>query len=172
MLTADQFANAMLRGAAAPFGLTSVEPSLAQRVIWKQIVSLPNDLLLIIDVDDGDFVGGCVRAIVPHAGVKLIQTRPTHTQLFNLHLGFITNAAGEFCMFFYESVTGICEMKCAPSKAEMQRRMDEFLEWIKEMLKKVFTALAIVVLLVIAAILAYLIAQALVAALAALLVFA
>jgi hypothetical protein len=148
----------------APPNLTPASIGLARRVIWKHIQELPGDLLLIIDVDDGDFVGGCVRAIVPHAGVKLIQRHP-HMQLFNLHVGFVTNAAGEYCIFFYESVTGICEMKCFPSKEALEEAWDELADWLAEMLKKVFEALAILALIIAAVVLAYLIAQAIIAAL-------
>lgn len=144
---------------------------LSRKVIAKYLHDLPDDLLLILDVDDGDFVGGCVRAIVPHVGVKLIKKRP-HAQLFNLHVGFITNAAGEFCIFFYESVTRICEMKCFPSKQALRDAWNEIVEWVKKMLKKVFKALGILLLIALAVILAYLIATAIVVALGAVLVFA
>lgn len=173
---ADQFADAIVSNEGnqdvvlpPPLGASV---GLARKVIWKHIQDLPNDLLLIIDVDDGDFVGGCVRAIVPHAGVKLIKKHP-HTQLFNLHVGFMTNAAGQYCMFFYESVTGICELKCFPSRQELEDAWDEVAEWLQEMLEKVLKALGILALIIIAALLAYLIAQAIIAALlAAGLVFA
>lgn len=165
---ADQFADAVVAGT---FGASSAYPTLnparvglARKVIWKYMQDLPNDLLLILDVDDGDFVGGCVRAIVPHVGVKLIKKTP-HAQLFNLHVGFLTNPAGEYCIFFYESVTGICEMKCFPSKEALREAWDEVVEWIKEMLKKVIEALAIAALIVAIVVLVYLIAQAIAGAL-------
>jgi hypothetical protein len=165
---ADQFADAaMARLSGEPSVYPSLHPvpvGLARKVIWKHIQELPNDLLLILDVDDGDFVGGCVRAIVPHAGVKLIKKSP-HAELFNLHVGFLTNAAGEYCIFFYESVTSICEMKCFPSKEALREAWDEVVKWIEEMLKKVIKALAIAALIVAIGIFAYLIAQAIAAAL-------
>jgi len=165
---ADRFADtlagqpAAAQVAALPLSPTS--PGLARKVIWKYLKDLPNDLLLIIDVDDGDFVGGCVRAIVPHAGVKLIKKTP-HMQLFNLHVGFMTNAAGQFCIFFYESVTGVCETLCFPSKKELREAWEKVKEWLKEMLEKLLKALAVVALVALVAILAYLIAQAIAAAL-------
>jgi len=165
---ADMFADAhSLQLSGASYAQPTLDPvpiGLARRVIWKHIQNLPGDLLLILDVDDGDFVGGCVRAIVPHVGVKLIMKHP-HTQLFNLHVGFMTNAAGEFCIFFYESVTGICEMKCFPSREALREAWDEVVEWIKEMLKKVLEALAIAALIIIAVILVILIAEAIAGAL-------
>jgi hypothetical protein len=166
---ADGFADALAgyETEALP-ALGRASRGLARKVIWKQIIDLPGDLLLIIDVDDGDFVGGCVRAIVPHAGIKLIQKFP-HLELFNLHVGFLVNAASEFCIFFYESVTGICELKCFPSKEALREAWDEVMEWLEEMLKRVFTALAILALIVAAVVLAYLIAQAIAAALLVLL---
>lgn len=162
---ADAFAHAFVGDRdSEPVALSPADPGLAQRVIWKYTQDLPGDLLLIIDVDDGDFVGGCVRQIVPHAGLKLIQKRP-HAQLFNLHVGFLTNAAGEYCIFFYESVTGICELKCFPTKEAIQEAWEEVVQWLKDMLRRVFIALAIVALIVAAVILAALIAEALAAAL-------
>jgi hypothetical protein len=171
-LEADRFAAAAQRSdtgiGAEPVVLSPASIGLARKVIWKFIQDLPYDLLLILDVDDGDFVGGCVRAIAPHVGVKLIKKVP-HTQLFNLHVGFLTNPAGEFCIFFYESVTGLCEMKCFPSKQALRDAWDEVVEWLKDMLKKLLELLAIAALLVALAILAYLIAQAIAAALLVLL---
>ncbi len=144
--------------------LSPVQKGLARRVIWKHIQDLPGDLLLILDVDDGDFVGGCVRAIVPHVGVKLIMKHP-HTQIFNLHVGFLTNPAGEYCIFFYESVTRICEMKCFPSKEALEESWDEVVEWIKQMLRRLIEALAIMALILAAVVLIYLIAEAIAGAL-------
>jgi hypothetical protein len=165
---ADQFADKVTRPTpASPMGglaLSHASPGLAQKVIWKHIQELPGDLLLILDVDDGDFVGGCVKAIVPHVGVKLIKKFP-HLELFNLHVGFLTNPAGEFCIFFYESVTGICEVLCFPSKAKLREKWEEVKAWLKRMIEKLIKALAIALLLAALAILAYLIAEAIVAAL-------
>jgi hypothetical protein len=166
---ADQFANqAMAPSACERSSAPEMNPApvgLARRVIWKNIQNLPGDLLLILDVDDGDFVGGCVKAIVPHVGVKLIQKSP-HIQLFNLHVGFMSNAAGQSCIFFYESVTGICEIKCYPSQKELLEAWEEIKEWLKDLLKKVLEALAIAALVVAIAILVYLIVEAIIAALA------
>jgi hypothetical protein len=165
---ADRFADTVTKQPATsvPTGLplTPASPGLARKVIWKYLKDLPGDLLLIIDVDDGDFVGGCVRAIVPHAGVKLIKKTP-HMQLFNLHVGFLTNPAGRFCIFFYESVTGLCEMLCFPSKKELREAWEKIKDWLKQMLEKLLKALAIAALAVALVILAYLIAQAIAAAL-------
>lgn len=165
---ADAFAAVYPPGAQTNVELSGAEQSLAQKVIWKYMQHLPGDLLLIVDVDDGDFVGGCVRQYVPHAGVKLIKKWP-HTELFNLHIGFVTNAKGEFCAFFYESVSGICEMKCFASKEELDDAWDELLEWLKEMILRVLEALAILALIVLGVVLAYLIVQALAPALVLLL---
>jgi hypothetical protein len=167
---ADRFADVYLRRDQphAKVDLATTSTVIAQKVIWKHLQDLPGNLLLIIDVDDGDFVGGCVKKIVPHAGIKLIQKTP-HVQLFNAHVGFTTNALGEYCAFFYESVTGICETKCFPTKEALQRAMEEVLAWLRDVIEKVLKALAVAALLVGAAVLAFLIAQALAAALAALL---
>ena len=148
--------------------LTPASIGLARKVIWRHIQDLPYDLLLILDVDDGDFVGGCVKAIVPHVGVKLIKKYP-HAQLFNLHVGFLTNAKGEFCIFFYESVSGICELLCFPSKQKLRENWDKVKEWLREMIKKLLMALGVLALIAAALILAYLIAQAIAAALLVLL---
>lgn len=165
---ADLFADAhSLQLSGASYAQPTLDPvpvGLARRVIWKFTQDLPGDLLLILDVDDGDFVGGCVRAIVPHVGAKLIMKHP-HTQLFNIHVGFLTNAAGEFCIFFYESVTRICEMKCFSSKEALREAWDEVVEWIKQMLRKLIEALAIAALILVAVILIYLIAGAIAGAL-------
>lgn len=168
---ADVFAAVKSPDLQTTVELSGAEQSLAQKVIWKYTKDLPGDLLLIVDVDDGDFVGGCVKQIVPHAGVKLIQKSP-HTQIFNVHIGFLTNSKGEFCIFFYESVSGICDMKCFPSKEELKEAWDEVLEWLKDMIEKVLEALAILALIVAAAVLAALIAEALAAAVLALLALA
>jgi hypothetical protein len=162
-LEADAFANAFSTSEGR-MALTRSERSIAEKVIWKYLQDLPGDLLLIIDVDDGDFVGGCVKQYVPHAGVKLIKKAP-HAQLFNLHVGFLTNAAGESCVFFYESVTRICEMKCFPSREELRRRWSEVVEWIKEQLVRLLKALLIAVFVVALVALAWMIAQAIAAAL-------
>lgn len=168
-LEANQFADrATTRVAGEPLAVPELNPApvgLARRVIWKYTQDLPGNLLLILDVDDGDFVGGCVKAIVPHVGAKLIQKSP-HTQIFNLHVGFMTNAAGQFCVFFYESVTGICETMCFPSKQQLLEALEEIKEWLKNLIKKILEALAIAVLVAALAILAYLIVEAIIAALA------
>jgi len=170
-MQADAFADALvghrdhLDGALS---LSRADRSIAQKVIWKYMQDLPGNLLLIIDVDDGDFVGGCVKQIVPHAGVKLIMKFP-NTQLFNAHVGFLTNVKGEYCVFFYESVTGVCELLCFPTKEELERAMERIREWLADLLKKVLIALVIAALIAAAAILAYMIAQAIVAALLVLL---
>jgi hypothetical protein len=172
---ANQFADrAVSRSTRQPLAAPQLNPTsigLAQKVIWKYTQDLPGDLLLIIDVDDGDFVGGCVKAIAPHLGVKLIKKLP-HTQLFNLHVGFLTNAAGQFCIFFYESVTGICEIKCFPSKKQLREAWEELKEWLKELLWRVLEALAIAALIVAGAVLVYLIVEAILAALGLVLVLA
>jgi hypothetical protein len=163
---ADQFADIVTgkSGNCAPAIPGRAPVGLARKVIWKQMHDLPDDLLLILDLDDGDFVGGCVKAIVPHAGVKLIQKTP-HLQLFNLHVGFVTNPLGEACIFFYESVTGVCEQKCFPNSEDLKKAWEEIKQWIEEMLKRVFQALAIMALIIAAVILAALIAEIIVAAL-------
>jgi len=169
---ADQFADKATSPAPTSptreLQLSHASPGLAQKVIAKYIQELPGDLLLILDVDDGDFVGGCVKAVVPHVGVKLIKKSP-HLQLFNLHVGFLTSPTGEFCIFFYESVTGICEMLCFPSKEKLREAWEKVKAWLKQMIEKLIRALAIALLVAALAILAYLIAEALVAALLALL---
>jgi hypothetical protein len=145
---------------AAPLGL-------AEAVIARYTQDLPGNLLLVIDVDDGDFVGGCVRAIVPHAGVKVILKgvpRGAGNQLVNLHVGIVTNAAGETCFFFYESVTGVCEMLCFPTWEELKKNLGKLRDWLKEKIEQV---LRVLLPLAVAAIVAYIIADAIVAALAA-----
>jgi hypothetical protein len=165
---ADRFADLatspVAREGAHPPVTTAAPVGLARKVIWKFTQDLPGGLLLILDVDDGDFVGGCVRSIVPHVGVKLIQKVP-HLQLFNLHVGFVTNPAGQTCIFFYESVSGICQMKCFKTMEELKESWEEIKEWLVEMLKKLLEALAIAVLVVALVVLAYLIAEAILAAL-------
>jgi hypothetical protein len=165
---ADQFADAMSGTTESSkdqaLTLSPASPGLARKVIWKSIQNLPGDLLLILDVDDGDFVGGCVRAIVPHVGVKLIKKAP-HMQLFNLHVGFLTNPAGEYCIFFYESVTGVCETLCYSSKQKLREDWEKVKEWLRQMMENVLKALAIVALLAMLAYLAYLMAAAIAAAL-------
>ncbi|HEV7642853.1 MAG TPA: DUF4157 domain-containing protein [Pyrinomonadaceae bacterium] len=142
----------------------SAQDQIARKVIWKDITNLPGDLMLILDVDDGDFVGGCVKAYVPHVGAKLIKKSP-HTQLFNVHIGVTTNKLGQMCVFFYESVSRFCEMKCYASRQELEESMEEIKEWIKEKLGQVLEALAILALILIASYLIYLIAEAIMAAL-------
>jgi len=139
----------------------------AEAVIAKYTQDLGNGLLLIIDVDDGDFVGGCVSAIVPHLGVKLIMKgvpKIEGNQLFNIHMGITVNAAGETCFFFYESVSGLCEMKCFPTLDELKKALKDIRDWIKE---KVEQVLSFLLPAAIVAVVAYIIADAIVAALAA-----
>ena len=143
----------------APLGL-------AEKVIARYTRDLPNDMLLIIDVDDGDFVGGCVKAIVPHVGAKLILKnvpKGAGNQLFNIHTGITTNAGGETCFFFYESVSGLCDMFCFPTLDELKKRLGEIRDWLKDKIEKVLRTLLPVAIAVLAA---YLIADAIVAALA------
>lgn len=136
-------------------------------MIWRHKQELPNNLLLVLDVDDGDFVGGCVRAIVPYVGAKLIMKdvpKGAGNQIFNMHMGVVTNQRGEACFFFYESVSGLCEMNCAPTLEELEERLGEIRDWLKEKIEQV---LRVALPVAVAALLAYLIADALVAALAA-----
>ena len=144
---------------AAPLGL-------AERVIARYTQDLPNDLLLVVDVDDGDFVGGCVRAIVPHIGAKLIMKgvpKVAGNQLFDIHMGVTTNTAGETCFFFYESVSGLCDMTCFATIEELKQRLAEIRDWLKEKIEQV---LRVLLPAAAATLLAYLIADALVGALA------
>jgi hypothetical protein len=164
---ADQAASSAARE-AEPIPIANALPiGLARKVIWKWTQDLPGGLLLIVDVDDGDFVGGCLRAIVPHVGIKLVNKVP-HFQIFNLHVGFVTNAKGEACIFFYESVSNICEMLCFESEEERDKSWEKIKEWLKDLIKKVLIALAIAALLVGLFLLAELIVDAILAALAAL----
>jgi hypothetical protein len=58
---AERFAS-LLR--SAPHGVPDLGPQpegLARAVVARQTVDLPGNLLLVIDIDDGDFVGGCVK---------------------------------------------------------------------------------------------------------------
>jgi hypothetical protein len=145
---------------AAPQGLYAAP-------IAKYTQDLGNDLLLIIDVDDGDFVGGCVKAIVPHLGVKLVKKgvpKGAGNQLFNIHVGITENAQGESCFFFYESVSGLCELMCFPTLEELKKKLKEIRDWIKE---KVENVLKFLLPVAIAGIVAYVIADAIVAALVA-----
>ena len=143
---AEHIADLVTRGnrdAMLPWP-AAASPGLAQRVIARYTQDLPGNMLLVIDVDDGDFVGGCVRAIVPHLGVKLILKgvpRGAGNQLFNLHVGITTNAAGETCFFFYESVSGLCEMTCFPTLDELKKRLGELRDWLKEKIEQLLTAL-------------------------------
>lgn len=151
--------------------LGSTPVGLARRVIWRQTQNLPGNLLLVVDVDDGDFVGGCVRAIVPHVGVKLIikgVPKGARNQIFNIHIGYLINSKGEYCIFFYESVSGLCEMKCFASKEELDEAWEEIKEWLRDLIEKVLQALEIAVVVVALVVLAYLIVQAILAALAVL----
>jgi Domain of unknown function (DUF4157) len=167
---ADQFADAAFHQdrLATSDRLTPTDVGLARKVVWKYIQPLAEDLLLIIDVDDGDFVGGCVSAIVPHIGIKLIKKTP-HAQLLNVHVGVIRNPKGEWCVFFYESVSKICEMMCFPTLEELKKRLKEIIKWILDLLQRIITVLAILVLIAVAAVLLYLLAEGLAIAFAALL---
>ncbi len=175
---ADQFADratthqALSKVESSP-SLSAAPIGLANRVIARTTHDLPGNLLLVLDVDDGDFVGGCVRAVVPHIGAKLIMKgvpRTAGNQIFNIHVGVMTNARGESCIFFYESVSGLCETLCFPTKEEQERSWERIKEWLRDLIEKVLRALAIALLVAIAAILAWLIAEAIAAALAALLI--
>jgi hypothetical protein len=154
--------NALLpQPAVAPLGF-------AERVIARYTLDLPDNMLLVIDVDDGDFVGGCVKAVVPHIGMKVIVKgvpKGLANQLLNIHAGIMTNAAGETCFFFYESVSKLCEMICFPTLDELKKRLGELRDWLKEKIEKL---LKVLLPAAAAALLAYLIAEAIVAALAAL----
>ncbi|HEX8692405.1 MAG TPA: DUF4157 domain-containing protein [Longimicrobium sp.] len=171
---AEPFAGLLDGGGAGREGplaaLGTAPAGLARKVIAKVMVDLPQDHLLIIDIDDGDFVGGCVKAIVPHMGVKLIKKKVG--QVFNIHIGFVTNAKGQFCIFFYESVSKICEMLCFASKQELEENLEKIKEWLKDLMEKVFEALKIVLLAVLITLLIYLIVEAIIAAFGLVLVFA
>src|SRR5205085_1746763 len=90
--------------------------------------------------------------------------RAAGNQLFNIHAGVMTNAAGETCFFFYESVSGLCDTFCAPTLEELKQKLVELRDWLKEKIEQVLSALLPVA---VAAIIAYIIADAIVAALAA-----
>jgi hypothetical protein len=143
-------------------------PGLAEKVIASYTKDLPGNMLLVIDVDDGDFVGGCVKAIVPHVGLKVILKgvpKGLGNQLLNIHAGITTNAAGETCFFFYESVSGLCEMTCFPTLDELKKSLAKLRDWLEE---KIENLLKFLLPAAAAALLAYLIADAIIAALAAL----
>ena len=147
--------------------INHTQKGLARKVIWKFTQNLPKNLLLVLDVDDGDFVGGCVKQIAPHIGAKLIKKgvpRNESNQLFNIHLGVITNDRGQYCIFFYESVTKICEMKCFPTLEELLEALKTILVWLVELITKVLIVLGIAALIVVAVFLAAEIAAAIVAA--------
>ncbi|MEI2579943.1 eCIS core domain-containing protein [Scytonema sp. PRP1] len=170
---ADQFADRVLAPGHQTLlpSLGSTPVGLARRVIWRHTQDLPGNLLLVVDVDDGDFVGGCVKAIVPHVGVKLIKKgvpKGARNQIFNIHIGYLNNARGESCIFFYESVSGLCEMKCFASKEELEEAWEEIKEWLRDLVEKVLKTLMIAVVVVAIVVLAYLIVQAILAALAVL----
>lgn len=171
---ADFATHADPRAAAPELGATP--EGLARKVIAKWTQSLPGDLMLILDVDDGvgSFIGGCVKQEAPHVGVKLRNTTVPGKAglLFNLHVGFVVNAKGETCIFFYESVSRMCEMFCAASKEELKKRWEEVKEWLKEKVRQLLELVLTGVLLALAAYLAYLIAEAIVAALLLLLALA
>jgi hypothetical protein len=170
---ADQFANQV----TAPQPLNRSEPSpsftaapigLANRVIARMTRDVPPNFLLVIDVDDGDFVGGCVRQYVPHVGAKLIMKgvpRTRGNQIFNLHVGVMTNAKGQYCVFFYESVSGMCDTLCFPTKEELKRAWERIKAWLQNLVETVILVLAIaalaVIVVILAAEIAILIAEAL-----------
>jgi hypothetical protein len=140
---------------------------LAAKVIARTKHDLGNGMLLIVDIDDGDFVGGCVKAIVPHVGVKLVLKgvpKGEGNQLFNIHMGIMTNKAGESCFFFYESVSGLCETKCFPTLEELKKALEEIHDWLKEKIEQV---LRVLLPSLVAVALAWVIAKILIAAIAA-----
>jgi hypothetical protein len=166
---AENLAEAMVHGRnrseiyphAAPRGF-------AAATVFRHTQDLGNDLLLIIDASDGDFVGGCVKAVVPHLGVKLVKKgvpKAEGNQLFDIHVGIVTNAQGKSCFFFYESVSKFCEMKCFPTLEELKKALSDLRDWIKEKVEQVLRA---VLPVAVAVVVAYVIAYAVVAALAAL----
>lgn len=173
---ADAFANQVTRSPGGSRASLGAAPTgFAQKVIARTTQDLPGDLMLIVDVDDGDFVGGCVKEIVPHVGAKLIMKgvpKGAGNQIFNIHIGMKTNAKGELCVFFYESVSGLCELLCFKDLDELKKKLKEIQEWLEEKIKQVLEALAITLAFVLVAVLAYLIALALVAALGGILVLA
>jgi len=114
-----------------------VQKMIQRAVVWKNITDVPPDLLLILDVDDGDFVGGCVKQIVPHGGIKLIQKGVG--EVFNIHFGVFTNPLGQACSFFYESVSGTCLTECYDN---MDEAVKKALEWIKQKINEFLDALA------------------------------
>jgi len=145
--------------------LGSTSSHFAEKVVAKYTQNLPGDLLLVLDVDDGSFIGGCVRASVPHLGAKLIKKgvpKAEGNQVFDIHLGIIANPAGEKCFFFYESVSGRCVIKCYPTLDELKKRLGEIRDWIKD---KVEQLLLVVLPVAAAVLLAYLIADAIMVAL-------
>jgi hypothetical protein len=174
---ADQFANQVT--AAQPLNRSESSPSftaapigLANRVIARMTQDVPPNFLLVIDVDDGDFVGGCVNQIVPHVGAKLIMKGVPKTrgnQIFNLHVGVMTNDKGQYCVFFYESVSRLCDTLCFPTKEELKRAWERIKAWLQNLVATLIFVLAIAALVVIAFILAAKIAAAIATALAALL---
>ena len=139
----------------------------AEAPVVKYTQDLGNDLLLIIDYDNGGFIGGCVRAKVPHLGVKVIKkgvAKSAGNQLFNVHLGITTNAAGETCFFFYESVSGLCTFKCFPTLEELKQSLKDIRDWIEE---KIENLLKVLLPLAVAVVIAYIIADAIMVALVA-----
>ena len=106
---------------------------MANRVIWKYKQGLPGDLMLILDVDDGGFIGGCVKQYVPHVGAKLVRkgvSRSGGNVVMNIHLGIMRNAAGRRCVFFYESVSGICKTLCTDDVERVLRSLAQIAAWI------------------------------------------
>ncbi|HBE16713.1 MAG TPA: hypothetical protein DDW51_03610, partial [Cyanobacteria bacterium UBA11367] len=151
--------------------LSSAPVGIAKQVIWRHTQDIPENLLLVLDVDDGDFVGGCVKKIVPHVGAKLIKkgvAKGEKNMLFDIHIGFVENEKGEYCIFFYESVSRDCEMQCYPSEEEAYKAWEEIKEWLIDLIKKVLIVLAIAAIAIALAAIAVLIADAIMAALAVL----
>jgi hypothetical protein len=58
-------------------------------------------------------------------------------QIFNLHIGSTTNAAEQSCVFFYESVSGICELKCYDTKEQRDPDTEGIKEWLENLLAQV-----------------------------------
>ena len=152
---ADRFAEQVVasavrkREAAPSLGVAPI--GLAPKVIKRITRDLPQDRLLIIDIDDGDFVGGCVKEIVPHVGVKLIKKgvpKAEGNEVFNIHVGFMRNKASEYCIFFYESVSGKCETKCYPTELEMMEAIEnEVREWLDDLVASILKGVLMAILI-------------------------
>ena len=166
---ADRSADLIQSGDPSTAGriLRAAPTELAEKVIARHTQDLAGNLMLIIDVDDGDFVGGCVRQIVPHLGVKIVMKgvpKGVGNQLFNMHIGVVNNADGEACVFFYESVTGLCEFLCFPTLEELGKKLDEIRNAARKIESVLQAILPALVATVIAAVIAYAIVAAIVAA--------